>query len=212
MKKWQILGLIIAMPGYYLLALLLYAIVKPDPNNAWGALLYTTSQVIGFILLLFVSRQEGGGFKSIYIGKLGFKEFSFAIGLWFIAFMLYLPINYALNSLGITFGRWGYSIVGLNIIPVSIWAIGAAFFEEAFFRGYTLTRLPNLIKNMPASITISVIAFALIHLRFGLGLFVYMLVWATIISYLFVLTKSTWACFSYHLINNIVVDFIIYGR
>ena len=89
--------------------------------------------------------------------------------------------------------------------------MGAAFFEEAFFRGYALTRLPKVINNTTLSVIISVIAFAAIHLRYGLGLFIYMIVWALIISLLFLATKSTWSCFLYHAINNLIVNFIIYG-
>ncbi|MEM1644984.1 MAG: hypothetical protein QXL96_03795 [Ignisphaera sp.] len=32
-------GLFVAIPGYYSLALLLYALIKPDPTNPWGALI-----------------------------------------------------------------------------------------------------------------------------------------------------------------------------
>jgi len=207
----RILGLFIAMPGYYTLAYLLYAIIKPDQNNPWSTLIYTFSQIIGFIALFYISKREDGGFKSIYIGRLGPKEITLAISLWLVAFILWLPINNALSSLNISISRWGYSIEGINIIPVMIWAMGAAFFEEAFFRGYALTRLPKVINNTTLSVIISVIAFAAIHLRYGLGLFIYMIVWASIISLLFLATKSTWSCFLYHAINNLVVDFIIYG-
>jgi membrane protease YdiL (CAAX protease family) len=208
----MILGLLVAMPGYYALALFLYMIIRPDPNNPWGALIYTFSQLIGFIILLQIAKRENGGFRSIYIGSLGWKEVGLAISLWFIAFTLWLPINNILSYLNISPSRWGYSVQGLNAIPVAIWALGAAFFEEAFFRGYTLTRLPKLINNTTISVIISVLAFAAIHLRFGLGLFIYIIAWATIISILFLITKSTWSCFLYHAINNIIVDFIIYGR
>jgi membrane protease YdiL (CAAX protease family) len=208
----RILGLFIAMPGYYTLAYFLYIIIKPDPNNPWGALIYTFSQFIAFIVLLQISKRENGGFRSIYTGTLGFKEITLGISLWFIAFILWLPINYILGYFNISISRWGYNIQGFNIIPVAIWALGAAFFEEAFFRGYTLTRLPKLINNTTVSVIISVFAFSLIHLRFGLGLFIYMIVWASIISVLFLITRSTWSCFLYHAINNIIVDFVIYGK
>jgi membrane protease YdiL (CAAX protease family) len=208
----MILGLLVAMPGYYALALFLYMIIRPAPNNPWGALIYTFSQLIGFIILLQIAKRENGGFRSIYIGSLGWKEVGLAISLWFIAFTLWLPINNILSYLNISPSRWGYSVQGLNAIPVAIWALGAAFFEEAFFRGYALTRLPKLINNTTISVIISVLAFAAIHLRFGLGLFIYIIVWATMISILFLITKSTWSCFLYHAINNIIVDFIIYGR
>jgi membrane protease YdiL (CAAX protease family) len=210
--RLMILGLLVAMPGYYALALFLYMIIRPDPNNSWGALIYTFSQLIGFIILLQIAKRENGGFRSIYIGSLGWKEVGLAIFLWFIAFTLWLPINNILSYLNISPSRWGYSVQGLNAIPVAIWALGAAFFEEAFFRGYALTRLPKLINNTTISVIISVLAFAAIHLRFGLGLFIYIIVWATMISILFLITKSTWSCFLYHAINNIIVDFIIYGR
>jgi membrane protease YdiL (CAAX protease family) len=101
---------------------------------------------------------------------------------------------------------------GFNALTVAVWALGAAFFEEAFFRGYVLIRLPKLINSTTASVAVSVLAFASIHLRFGLALFIYMIVWASIISVLFLITRSTWSCLLYHAINNVVVDFIIYGK
>jgi len=208
----SVLGLFVAIPGYYGLAVLLYAVVSPDPHSPWGALIYTFSQLVGFIILLHIAKKEGGGFRSIYVGRLGLREIILALSLWLVAFTLWLPVNYVLGYLGISWSRWGYSVQGFNALPVAVWALGAAFFEEAFFRGYVLTRLPKLIKSTTASVAVSVLSFAAIHLRFGLALFIYMIVWASIISALFLITRSTWSCLLYHAINNIVVDFIIYGR
>jgi membrane protease YdiL (CAAX protease family) len=211
-KRLAIIGLFISLIGYYLIAVLLYSIIRPPQDNAWASLIYTLSQIIGFLSLIYIAKKEDGGFFSIYFGRLGLKEISLVVTFWLVAFILWLPINFITTQLGFPIRRWGYSLIGLNFIPVTIWAIGAAFFEEAFFRGYALTRLPKILNNIPLSIMISVIAFAMIHLRFGLGLFIYMLAWATIISYLFIITKSTWSCFLYHFINNIVVDFLIYSQ
>jgi membrane protease YdiL (CAAX protease family) len=208
----SVLGLFVAIPGYYGLAFLLYAVVSPDPDSPWGALIYTFSQLVGFIILLQIAKKEGGGFGSIYVGRLGLREIVLAVSLWLVAFTLWLPVNYVLGYLGISWNRWGYSVQGFNALPIAVWALGAAFFEEAFFRGYVLTRLPKLIKSTTASVAVSVLSFAAIHLRFGLALFIYMIVWASIISALFLITRSTWSCLLYHAINNIVVDFIIYGR
>jgi hypothetical protein len=36
-RQLMILGLLVAMPGYYALALFLYMIIRPDPNNSWGS-------------------------------------------------------------------------------------------------------------------------------------------------------------------------------
>jgi membrane protease YdiL (CAAX protease family) len=207
-----VLGLFVSIPGYYGLAVLLYSLVRPDPGNPWGALIYTFSQLVGFIILLQIAKKEGGGFRSIYVGGLGLREIVLSVSLWLAAFTLWLPVNYVLGYFGISWSRWGYSVQGFNAVPVAVWALGAAFFEEAFFRGYALTRLPKLIKSTAASVAVSVLAFAAIHLRFGPALFIYMIVWATIISALFLITRSTWSCLLYHAANNIVVDFIIYGR
>jgi membrane protease YdiL (CAAX protease family) len=207
-----VLGLFVSIPGYYGLAVLLYSLIRPDPGNPWGALIYTFSQLVVFIILLQIARMEGGGFKSIYVGGLGFREIVLAVSLWLAAFTLWLPVNYVLGYFGISWSRWGYSVQGFNAVPVAVWALGAAFFEEAFFRGYALTRLPKLIKSTAASVAISALALAAIHLRFGPALSIYMIVWATIVSTLFLITRSTWSCLLYHAVNNIVVDFIIYGR
>jgi membrane protease YdiL (CAAX protease family) len=207
-----VLGLFVSIPGYYGLAVLLYSLIRPDPDNPWGALIYTFSQLVGFIILLQIAKKEGGGFRSIYVGRLGLREIVLAVSLWLAAFTLWLPVNYVLGYFGISWSRWGYSVQGFNAVPVAVWALGAAFFEEAFFRGYALTRLPKLIKSTAASVAISALAFAAIHLRFGPALSIYMIVWVTIVSTLFLITRSTWSCLLYHVANNIVVDFIIYGR
>jgi membrane protease YdiL (CAAX protease family) len=164
-----VLGLFVAIPGYYGLAVLLYAVVSPDPHSPWGALIYTFSQLVGFIILLHIAKKEGGGFRSIYVGRLGLREIILAVSLWLVAFTLWLPVNYVLGYLGISWSRWGYSVQGFNALFVAVWALGAAFFEEAFFRGYVLTRLPKLIKSTTASVAVSVLSFAAIHLRFGLA-------------------------------------------
>jgi hypothetical protein len=74
-----VLGLFVSIPGYYGLAVLLYSLIRPDPDNPWGALIYTLSQLVGFIILLQIAKKEGGGFRSIYVGGLGFREIVLAV-------------------------------------------------------------------------------------------------------------------------------------
>ncbi|MEM1596994.1 MAG: CPBP family intramembrane glutamic endopeptidase [Pyrobaculum sp.] len=214
-KLWPAVGIFISLVGYYALAWLVYFLLARggvDFSSPWtGALPYTAVQAAGFLALLYVAKREGGGFKSIYFGRLGRREAALALLLWFVAFTAWLPINAATTALGLPQTRWGYSVEGLNAVAVFIWAVGAAFFEEAFFRGYALTRLPLFLRGRALPAAINVLAFAGIHLRFGLSLFVYMLAWASVVTVLFYLTRSTWACFLYHCVNNLVVDFVIYG-
>ncbi|MEM0484441.1 MAG: CPBP family intramembrane glutamic endopeptidase [Pyrobaculum sp.] len=210
------IGLAVALGGYYLLALALYAAVKPPPDNPWYALLYTTAQVIGFVLLLAITRAEGygtwsGAFRSIYTGGLGRREILYAFAALGAAFMLWWPINLMLSALGMSWPKWGYSTSGLNAVPVAIWALGAAFFEEGFFRGYSIPRL-NKAVGTAGALLITSAASAAIHLRFGPALSVYIFFWALIAGGLFLYTKSTWSCFLYHAANNVIVDFLIYGR
>jgi cadmium resistance protein CadD (predicted permease) len=75
-------------------------------------LIYTFSQLVGFIILLQIARMEGGGFRSIYVGRLGLREIVLAVSLWLTAFTLWLPFNYVLGYFGISWSRWGYSVQG----------------------------------------------------------------------------------------------------
>jgi hypothetical protein len=56
-----VLGLFVSIPGYYGLAVLLYSLIRSDPGNPWGALIYTFSQLVGFTILLQIAKKKGGG-------------------------------------------------------------------------------------------------------------------------------------------------------
>ncbi|AET33312.1 CPBP family intramembrane glutamic endopeptidase [Pyrobaculum ferrireducens] len=211
------IGLLLAMGGYYLAALAVYAVVKPPADNPWYALIYTAVQLASFMALLYiVVKREGygtwrGAFSSIYSGRLGPREAALAIALWVLVFTLWWPVNLLYSALGLQWGRWGYSTAGINAVPVAIWALGAAFFEEAFFRGYSISRLAPAVGNRWAALLTSA-AFSAVHLRFGAALAGYMFLWGLVAAALYIVTKSTWACLLYHMVNNVVVDFFIYGR
>jgi membrane protease YdiL (CAAX protease family) len=136
-----------------------------------------------------------------------------AIGYWLIAFSAWYPLSLLAKSLGIpTESSWGWwQWQGLWFLPIALWATGAAFFEEGFFRGYAIPKLTNLLRSPLMALLLSSVAFGLLHGRFGLFLSVYTALFGLIVGTLYLQTRSTWACFAFHLVNNWVVDFIVYG-
>ncbi len=204
-------GLFIALIGFYLLALGLYAaarIAGADLTSPWTLLLYTASQLVGFGILW---RLEG--LPALYHGGLSQSTILRALVFWLIAFGLWYPLSLIFRALGLPVGSsWGFwPRQGLWTVPVAIWAVGAAFFEEGFYRGYAVPRLTPALRSTVAAVLVSSAFFGLIHLRFGVFLAFYTFVFGLIAGVLYVSTRSTWACFVYHLVNNVVVDFVIYG-
>jgi len=205
------LGLFLSLIGFWLIATVLYAIAAilgADLSNPWSALIYTTAQLVSFLILLRITRSEGG-FSTIYFGGRGFRELAIATPLLAIAIFLYYPLDLLFNNLNLPPTHFGYKSSGLGLISVGIWAVGAAFFEEAFYRGYAITRLASITHSLVVSSVISIVFFSLIHLMFGVRLFLYMLlIWGPLVTLTFLLARSTWASFYFHLINNVLVDFV----
>jgi len=191
-----------------LLYTLLYAIgISISATSAWSVLAYTVSQA-----LVFLSLCRLDGFSALYHGRCGGREVAMAIGYWLIALLAWYPLSLLAKSLGIpTESSWGWwQRQGLWFLPIALWATGAAFFEEGFFRGYAIPKLTNLLHSPLMALLLSSVAFGLLHARFGLFLSVYTTLFGLIVGTLYLQTRSTWACFAFHLLNNWVVDFIIY--
>jgi len=176
-------------------------------SDPYMVLCYTASQ-----LLVFLALWRMDGFAAMYHGTLGLREVALAVGFWLVAFSAWYPLNLLFSFIGLpTQSSWGWwTKEGFWFIPIALWAIGAAFFEEAFFRGYAISQLTNLLRSPIAALLISSVAFGLLHGRFGIFLSVYTFVFGLVAGLLYFKTRSTWACFVYHLVNNLIVDFVIY--
>lgn len=203
---------LLAMAGPPLLTALLYTLlyaigISISATSAWSVLAYTVSQALVFLALCRLD-----SFSALYHGRCGGREVAMAIGYWLIAFSAWYPLSLLAKSLGIpmesSWGWWQWQ--GLWFLPIALWATGAAFFEEGFFRGYAIPKLTNLLHSPLMALLLSSVAFGLLHARFGLFLSVYTTLFGLIVGTLYLQTRSTWACFAFHLLNNWVVDFIIY--
>lgn len=62
--------------------------------------------------------------------------------------------------------RWNVTTPS-DLIPIAVYSLAAAFFEEVFYRSYAITRLYSLTGNLALSAAISIIFFTLIHYFFG---------------------------------------------
>ncbi|MFA0739112.1 MAG: hypothetical protein LKKZDAJK_002233 [Candidatus Fervidibacter sp.] len=201
----------LALAGPPLLATLLrrwFVALGVSATNPWSVLAYTVSQILVFFALCRLD-----SFSALYHGRFGRREAVMAIGYWLIAFSAWYPLSLLAKSLGIpTESSWGWwQRQGLWFLPIALWATGAAFFEEGFFRGYAIPKLTNLLRSPLMALLLSSVAFGLLHGRFGLFLSVYTALFGLIVGTLYLQTRSTWACFAFHLVNNWVVDFIVYG-
>ena len=176
-------------------------------TNPWTVLCYTLSQ-----FLVFLALWKMDGFAAMYHGTLRRREVILAFSFWLVAFMAWYPLHLLFGFFGLpTQSSWGWwEKEGFWFIPIALWAIGAAFFEEAFFRGYAIPQLTKLLRSPVSALLISSFAFGLLHGRFGIFLSVYTFLFGLVAGLLYLKTHSTWACFVYHLVNNLIVDFLIY--
>ncbi len=178
-------------------------------RGLWTVLSYTLAQVTGFAALLLVMRWEGSDWSSVWFGERGTRVFAESMVFLVAAWVLWWFLYWIGGQLGLGTGYLEeITRKGLNhpseIVAFLTWGVSAAFFEETFYRGYSITRLHSLTGNLILSAVISIAFFTLLHLYFGPRIMLCILGWAILDTWLF-LRRGTYASFYYHLVNNLLV-------
>ena len=204
-------GLVISLIGSWLITPLYRELMTSlGVSGVWAILSYTIAQVTCFALLLLVMRWEGSELGSVWFGDRRFKAFLESMAFLAVAWVLWGFLYWLGGLLNLGTGYLDETLKrGLGhpseIVAFLSWGLLAAFFEETFYRGYSITRLYSLTGNLVASAAISITFFTFIHLYFGPRVMLCILGWAILDTWLF-LRKGTYASFYYHLVNNVLAD------
>ena len=210
-RRATLVGIFISLIGFILLAYLFFTVyyLLGLPRGTIAILNYTLGQLVSFIILLYIIRLEGNDFKSVFYGDRGIRIFLISLACFIITLLTWPLVQRLCEMVGIEMVNWQAKtpIRGpLDIAVISIWTLSAAFFEEFFYRGYAVTRIYALTGSLKLALLIQYIFFVAIHLPyFGLAVTICMAVWTAILTLLLIYTKSVWATFYYHLVNNAVV-------
>ncbi len=203
-------GLAVSLIGFWMITPLYRELMTSlGVSGVWAVLSYTLAQVTGFALLLLIMRWENSGLGTVWFGDKGLRTFLESLAFLAAAWVLWGFLYWLGGQLGLGTGYLEeLTRRGLNqpseIIAFLIWGISAAFFEETFYRGYSITRLYSLTGSLILSAATSIAFFTLLHLYFGPRIMLCILGWAILDTWLF-LRRGTYASFYYHLVNNLLV-------
>lgn len=150
--------------------------ITPNPHNAMDLSVYGISQNLGFILLMipFVLAF----ITTIYLFKplhkrllaevingtkqIRWKRYFTALGIWFIIGLLYLTVDYALNSTNYKLQFDATKLIPLVLLSLLFIPIQTAY-EELLFRGYFTQGIAACSKNRWVAIIIPALLFGLMH-------------------------------------------------
>ncbi len=150
--------------------------ITPNPHNAMDLSVYGISQNLGFILLMipFVLAF----ITTIYLFKplhkrllaevingtkqIRWKRYFTALGIWFIIGLLYLTVDYALNSTNYKLQFDATKLIPLVLLSLLFIPIQTAY-EELLFRGYFTQGIAAWSKNRWVAIIIPALLFGLMH-------------------------------------------------
>ena len=150
--------------------------ITPNPHNAMDLSVYGISQNLGFILLMipFVLAF----ITTIYLFKplhkrllaevingtkqIRWKRYFTALGIWFIIGLLYLTVDYALNSTNYKLQFDATKFIPLVLLSLLFIPIQTAY-EELLFRGYFTQGIAAWSKNRWVAIIIPALLFGLMH-------------------------------------------------
>jgi len=150
--------------------------ITPNPHNAMDLSAYGISQNLGFILLMIpfvlafittiilfkplhkrLTAEVINGTKQIR-----WKRYFTALVVWFIICLLYLAIDYALNSTNYKLQFDIAKFIPLVLLSLLFIPIQTAY-EELLFRGYFTQGIAAWTKNRWAAIIIPALLFGLMH-------------------------------------------------
>ena len=150
--------------------------ITPNPHNAMDLSVYGISQNLGFILLMipFVLAF----ITTIYLFKplhkrllaevingtkqIRWKRYFTALGIWFIIGLLYLTVDYALNSTNYKLQFDAAKFIPLVLLSLLFIPIQTAY-EELLFRGYFTQGIAAWSKNRWVAIIFPALLFGLMH-------------------------------------------------
>ncbi len=179
---------------------------------AMGA--YIVGLVISVLILRRLLHKSGMGWQSVGLrGHLTARGALYALLGWFIAFWLFYLVQMATGHFGIRmFWNEGDFFKHGSIFHMAFLFAGpvvvAPIAEEIIYRGFVLSALLARFRT-PQAVTMSALIFASIHIGMGPGLAIYILLGAFIPAYLYLRFGNIYPCILMHLLNNIVVYFVI---
>ena len=150
--------------------------ITPNPHNTMDLSAYGISQNLGFILLmipfLFAFITTIILFKPLHkrliaevingTKQIRWKRYFTALGVWFIICLLYLAMDYALNSTNYKLQFDAAKFIPLVLLSLLFIPIQTAY-EELLFRGYFTQGIAAWTKNRWAAIIIPALLFGLMH-------------------------------------------------
>ncbi len=99
---------------------------------------------------------------------------------------------------------------GLDIVVVLIATVLIApIAEEIIFRGYLLTSFLEKGYKKVTAIVLATLIFASVHIFFGPGFILYIMLWTLIPTYLYLKFKSLYPAILFHGLNNVVAYLIV---
>lgn len=150
--------------------------ITPNPHNAMDLSAYGISQNLGFILLMipfvlaFITTIIL--FKPLHkrllaevingTKQIRWKRYFTALGVWFIICLLYLAVDYALNSTNYKLQFDAAKFIPLVLLSLLFIPIQTAY-EELLFRGYFTQGIAAWTRNRWVAIIFPALLFGLMH-------------------------------------------------
>jgi membrane protease YdiL (CAAX protease family) len=152
------------------------------------------------MLLLFVTKVEGQGLRSIGLTRPSRDDLRWAVYFWAISTMVSGLLNVVLPpdpNEGLA------TVVGLPLPVLMALIVTTSTTEEILFRGYPIERISELTGSTGLAVAISMGLFVLPHIRFfGPVWLLYHGVGLVLFYVLYLWRRNLWACMLMHLLGN----------
>ncbi|MGI6083643.1 MAG: CPBP family intramembrane glutamic endopeptidase [Limnochordia bacterium] len=152
------------------------------------------------MLLLFVTKVEGRGLRSIGLKRPSRDDLRWAVYFWGISTTVSGLLNVVLPpapNAGLA------TVVGLPLPVLIALIVTTSTTEEILFRSYPIERIRELTGSTWLAVAISMGLFVLPHIRFfGLVWLLYHGVGLVLFYVLYLWRRNLWACMLMHLLGN----------